>query len=279
MACGPHPRLFARDEANTGERMSQGYQALTEKEKQTLRLIVCGHDAKSTARQLGLSVHTINERLRVARRKLSVSSSREAARQLLAKEGGGPDFLVGKQMGEAGAAAGVPDHDAPNDGREASTRFAWAIKGVVVMSLILATLALATLHEGPAPSAALTEPTPTGQATAAAPAADSEVLRSAREWLALVGEGDWAASYEATARSFQEMNTLEVWTSVSTEVRSDVGEVVSRTAISQDSVPAPPAGYEMVKFRTSFTNRPNAVETLTLVREGQEWKVAGYYID
>jgi DNA-binding CsgD family transcriptional regulator len=53
--------------------------ALTEREKQTLRLIVRGHDAKSIARSLDLSVHTINERLRDARRKMAVSSSREAA--------------------------------------------------------------------------------------------------------------------------------------------------------------------------------------------------------
>ena len=62
--------------------------SLTEKEKQTLRLMVRGHDAKSIARALGLSVHTINERLRDARRKMAVSSSREAARLLLAAEGG-----------------------------------------------------------------------------------------------------------------------------------------------------------------------------------------------
>ena len=65
-----------------------GCWALTDKEKQTLRLIVRGHDAKSIARSLGLSVHTINERLREARRKMAVSSSREAARLLLEVEGG-----------------------------------------------------------------------------------------------------------------------------------------------------------------------------------------------
>ena len=59
-------------------RVKEGFGALTEKEKQTLRLIVRGHDAKSTARNLGLSVYTINERLRDARRKMAVSSSREA---------------------------------------------------------------------------------------------------------------------------------------------------------------------------------------------------------
>lgn len=58
-------------------------EALTEREKETLRLLAAGHDAKSAAVQLGLSVHTVNERLRAARRKLGVSSSRAAARRLL----------------------------------------------------------------------------------------------------------------------------------------------------------------------------------------------------
>jgi len=52
---------------------------LTDREKETLRLLLSGHDAKSIARELGLSVHTVNERLRDARRRLHVSSSREAA--------------------------------------------------------------------------------------------------------------------------------------------------------------------------------------------------------
>ncbi|MFM9934835.1 MAG: LuxR C-terminal-related transcriptional regulator, partial [Novosphingobium sp.] len=37
--------------------MNQGYQALTDREKETLRLLVEGYDAKSMAQHLGLSVH------------------------------------------------------------------------------------------------------------------------------------------------------------------------------------------------------------------------------
>ena len=53
---------------------------MNEREKEALRLLLVGHDAKSIANTLGLSVYTINDRLRDARRKLGVSSSREAAR-------------------------------------------------------------------------------------------------------------------------------------------------------------------------------------------------------
>src|SRR6056297_2490112 len=70
--------------------MSVAIGTLTDKEKEALRLLVAGHDAKSSANLLGLSVHTINDRLRNARRKLDVSSSREAARILRDAEGDTP---------------------------------------------------------------------------------------------------------------------------------------------------------------------------------------------
>lgn len=76
--------------------MEAGYQSLTEKEKQTLRLIVREHDAKSLARHLGLSIHTVNERLRDARRKLEVPSSRAAARLLLDTENQHPQNVADK---------------------------------------------------------------------------------------------------------------------------------------------------------------------------------------
>lgn len=81
--------------------MAIGVDALTEKEKDALRLLLRGHDAKSSARELGLSVHTVNERLRDARRKLGVTSSREAARRLLAEESDAPENLGDTALGRA----------------------------------------------------------------------------------------------------------------------------------------------------------------------------------
>jgi len=64
--------------------MREDVSRLSEREREVLRLLLAGHDAKSAARSLGISVHAVNERLREARRKLGVSSSREAARILAA---------------------------------------------------------------------------------------------------------------------------------------------------------------------------------------------------
>src|SRR5687767_10645165 len=113
-------------------RVNEGLWALTEKEKQTLRLIVRGHDAKSVARNLGLSVHTINERLRDARRKMAASSSREAARLLLEAEGTGwdssnPNLFGHTEFGEDANRPRVDQGTAPFSGVERAYRYPWII--------------------------------------------------------------------------------------------------------------------------------------------------------
>ena len=54
--------------------------------------------------------------------------------------------------------------------------------------------------------------------------------------------------------------------------------MISRTFVSQENLPAPPHGYEVVKFRTRFANKDETVETVTLDREGDSWRVVGITI-
>lgn len=250
------------------ERMPARCDALTEKEKQTLRLMVRGHDAKSMARQLGLSVHTVNERLRDARRKLEVSSSREAARLLFDAEGADPENYADNEIGEAARPA-IMGKDAPSQpGRRLSKR-AWIISGVVTMSIMLGIFALTMLSDAPAPSV------PPAQSASI----ETDAVRSARLWLELGDQRRWKDGWLATGSSFRKLNTAEKWETVAKEVRIPLGAVISRIPMSQESIPAPPAGVEVIKFRTSFANRANAIETVSLAREGAEWKVVGIYID
>jgi DNA-binding CsgD family transcriptional regulator len=256
--------------------MLAGLGALTEKEKQTLRLIGRGHDAKSMARHLGLSVHTVNERLRDARRKLEVSSSREAARLLLDTEDDDPQRHADKRIGEDAVAAPAAQPDLPDGGTErapgVASPLAWLIAGVVIMSITLLILALAaTPQSRGAPASA--------EAAAPAPVAESEALRAARDWLRLHDEGRWRDTWNGTGAGFRSQNTLERWTEVAQSVRPPLGATLSRVAISVESVPAPPAGVEVVKFRTRFANKSDAVETVSLAREDGAWKVVGIYID
>jgi DNA-binding CsgD family transcriptional regulator len=257
-------------------RVKEGFGALTEKEKQTLRLIVRGHDAKSTARNLGLSVYTINERLRDARRKMAVSSSREAARLLLEAESGrpssaDPQFFGDVEIGEDVIGSRMDQGIAPTIGARRVDRRPWILIGVLLMTLALALLALATIPQ--------TGSTPPATPVASRTISNSEVVDSARQWLVLVDQGRWDESYRATGASFRQLNTAEVWLAVSEKVRTPLGALISRIFVSQENLPAPPHGYEVVKFRTRFANKNEALETVTLDREDGSWRVVGVTIE
>lgn len=62
---------------------------LTEREKECLRLWLDHKTAKEIARELGISHHAVEKRLKTARTKLGVASSLEAARLLAREEGYG----------------------------------------------------------------------------------------------------------------------------------------------------------------------------------------------
>ena len=106
----------------------------------------------------------------------------------------------------------------------------------------------------------------------------SEVTRFASQWLALLDDGRWEESYRVTGSTFRKQNTLKVWTAASEQARAPLGALVSRILLSQENLPAPPAGYEVVKFRTSFANKADTVETVTLDRENGAWRVVGVTI-
>jgi hypothetical protein len=62
-------------------------------------------------------------------------------------------------------------------------------------------------------------------------------------------------------------------------MRASLGAVMSRTFLSEEYLPAPPYGYEVVKFRARYANKADAVETVTLVREDGAWHVVGMIIE
>jgi DNA-binding CsgD family transcriptional regulator len=69
--------------------MADGFSKLNDAERRILTLLAQGHTAKSIAAETGASLHSVNERLREARRKTGAGSSRELAR--LFAEGGQED--------------------------------------------------------------------------------------------------------------------------------------------------------------------------------------------
>lgn len=110
-------------------------QRLTPRQKEILRLLLNGYDAKSVGRELGISAHTVTEHLREARRHLGVSSSREAARILGRAESGLPNNMGHSTQGVVGPATTQfsPGQLSPN------SRLAYA--GVLLVIIIAAAIA------------------------------------------------------------------------------------------------------------------------------------------
>jgi hypothetical protein len=65
-------------------------------------------------------------------------------------------------------------------------------------------------------------------------------------------------------------------------VHDRLGQLKQRTlrsATSPRAVPGAPDGdYVICVFDTSFENQAAAVETVTVMRESGEWRIAGYFV-
>jgi DNA-binding CsgD family transcriptional regulator len=259
--------------------MRNGLEELTEREKETLRFLLAGNDAKSIAREQGLSVHTVNERLRDARAKLGVSSSREAARILAKADRGDPHFLTDKKFGVAGP-PGLDDGSAGHRAK-GSHRLAWLMGGLLVVSLFIAALAFSLAFSGTeAPGTQGLQHAPA--AASAASNIDAASSAAAHKWAELLDTARWDESWRSAATLFRSQVPANAWVSQVRSVRHPLGAVSSRalqSATKATSLPGAPEGeYEILQFRTHFAGKSDAVETIVLVRESGGWKVSGYFI-
>jgi hypothetical protein len=106
---------------------------------------------------------------------------------------------------------------------------------------------------------------------------------TARQWLRLIDDGSYGASWEEAADIFKNAATKEQWESMAKTVRQPLGKVISRRVMSKmptQTVPGGPDGeYVIIQFRTSFENKKDAIETVTpMLGKDGAWRVTGYYI-
>ena len=237
---------------------------LSEKEKEALRLIVRGHDAKSMAHALSLSVHTINERLRAARRKLEVTSSKEAARLLYESERGTYENPAYEGLGDA---ANHKESHRPSGGH---LRPLW-IGGVLAM-LGLGLVSLLVLS-----------PVATGDRPSEVPAAAPEIVldtyeMEARAWLAMVDAGNWEASYAKTAPAFRARIAPDEWQSMVSRLAQTRGNAVARELDSFGSTSLPSMQVRKVFFRNRFANGRRQEESVSFIDADADYMVIGYTV-
>lgn len=244
---------------------------LTDKERETLRLLLAGHSAKSVAQELDLSVYTVNDRLREARKKLGVSSSKEAARLLAQHDQSERNSYADKGLGIALPKAG-PHNPAQWTSPVKSNRLvAWTAGAALMISLIVA----AAFLMGEPSDQLAPEPTPNTNF-------EQVSEQTALSWVALVDAGQWEESWKEASVYFRAAVSAEDWTAQVRPIREPLGKVKSRTlkdtqALSE--LPGAPKGdYRILSFATDFEAMTSAIETVVLAKTDEEWAVVGYFI-
>ena len=105
---------------------------------------------------------------------------------------------------------------------------------------------------------------------------------AAAAWLAQVDAGDAQAAWDATGAVFRDAISPDDWATKLREVRGPLGALASRAlAVEQrlDGIPGAPAGeYDVRQYHSVYGGVTAVVETLTLQRDGDAWRVVGYFI-
>jgi len=114
-------------------------------------------------------------------------------------------------------------------------------------------------------------------------AAEKAAVAAGEEWLSLVDDGRYGASWDEASRLFKSAVGRADWEKALKGVRSPLGKVASRKLSSRtyaESLPGAPDGrYVVVQYRTSFENKKAATETVTQVLDGDgRWRASGYFI-
>ena len=101
-------------------------------------------------------------------------------------------------------------------------------------------------------------------------------------WLSLVDAGQYELSWKEAATLFRQAVSTSDWVKAVRAAREPLGKLVDRnllTATYSTTLPGAPDGeYVVLQFRTVFENKAQAIETVTPMLDGGNWRVSGYYV-
>ena len=109
-----------------------------------------------------------------------------------------------------------------------------------------------------------------------------QALPAAVEFLALIDSGKYAESWQSSASLMRAKVTQQDWTDKLDQARSLSGGLVQRVqksasyaTVAKDS---PEGEYIMLIYESDFQAAEDVSEYVTVMLEGEEWKVAGYFM-
>jgi hypothetical protein len=138
-------------------------------------------------------------------------------------------------------------------------------------SFLTGCLLIAALFSRPSPASAQDD------------ASIKQAVAAAESFLSLLDNGKYEESWETSAEAFRKAVSKEQWKAAAGQVRGSVGSLSSRKLMS--GADAPKAGsnaqgeFVVVKFQSAFSKLPNAIETVSPMRDTDgKYRVSGYFV-
>jgi len=101
-------------------------------------------------------------------------------------------------------------------------------------------------------------------------------------FLQLIDAGQFADSWQSSAGLMQERVKQQEWVEKLTSARNLSGELVARSrksaSYSTEAKDSPEGEYIMLIYTSRFEKAEEVDEYVTVMREGETWKVAGYFM-
>jgi hypothetical protein len=118
------------------------------------------------------------------------------------------------------------------------------------------------------------------------PESHAEDIRQATaaidSWLKLIDQANYSGAYDQTGSQFKKTIGKDDWVKQIAPYRGALGTVTSRSVESAEyrgSIPNLQSGeYVVLKYKTSFKNKPDSHEEITAQKEYGVWRSLGYYI-
>jgi hypothetical protein len=107
--------------------------------------------------------------------------------------------------------------------------------------------------------------------TASTPTPDDR----ARQWLVLVDDRNYSASWTQSSKSFQDRQKADAWAKDAAVRREPLGAVASR---GLKSIDLSRSNAAVIRYDTVFAHKAAAVETVTLTFENGSWVVTDYSV-
>ena len=121
-----------------------------------------------------------------------------------------------------------------------------------------------------------------GALTTFAGPADDEASKAGEKWLSLLDNQKYEESWTQASSMFRDQVTQDQWLVSLKRFRDPLGTLVSRAISRLDFTTslrgAPDGEYAIIHFTTSFKNKNDVTERLTLVKEDGKWQMAAYAI-